>query len=144
MLGTPRGHERAGRRQDIRDLYGRYIHSLRLGDADALADCFTADASLWLGDQRIEGRDRIRELLIQMAPGRPRHHTSDLWVSSMRGQAARCLAHVVLLDPTDGATVAFGTYEDVVVREPDGQWRWRKRHITLDWTAESYRRTPVV
>lgn len=125
---------------DIRDLYGQYVHALRDDDGEALADCFTAGAHFWLEHLEVVGRAQIRELLTRMASGRPRHLTCDLWVVSCERDVAHCRAQLLLLDPDSGATVAFGIYEDIAVRETDRSWRWRERRVKLDWAADSYSR----
>lgn len=130
----------AGSDVDIRDLYGQYVHALRDDDHEVLADCFTADAHFWLEDLQVVGREQVQELLTRMASGRPRHLTCDLWVVASHEHVAHCRAQILLLDTITGAIVAFGTYNDVAVREADGCWRWRERRVKIDWAAESYSR----
>jgi hypothetical protein len=134
----------------IRELYGRYIHALRRDDYGALADCFCEDAELRLsgGDGPsggdgvsgtvARGREGISDLLQRMGPGRPRHHTSDLWIASIECGEAHCQAQFLLLDRVAGTTIAYGQYDDRAVRGPDGTWRWRQRDIHFDWRSPSY------
>jgi ketosteroid isomerase-like protein len=132
--------EAVGREDGIRALYGRYAHALRTDDTAALVDCFLSDGGLTLeGVGSFAGPAEIGGLFEKMATDRPRHHMTDLWIASLVGDEARCLAHMVLLDRGTGATVAYGHYEDVVVWCPDRAWRWRERTITIDWAGAAYR-----
>ena len=127
---------------ELQNLYGRYGQALRREDLEAVLDCFTEDARFSLeGVGTFVGRDAIGRLVATMAPDRPRHHVSDVWIEQAGGNRARGLANLVLLDRRTGATLAVGHYEDVVVRDERG-WRWAERVVAFDWRSTAYQGNP--
>lgn len=129
--------------QDLMTLYAKYCHVIDANDAELLASCFTEDGVFWVtGQGRFEGREQIMGLVEQTKVGRPRHHTLNVWVRSRSTEQATVHAYFQILDLDTAETAAWGHYEDVAVKCPDGQWRWKQRHVFFEWTSEKYASQP--
>ncbi|MGW1545879.1 nuclear transport factor 2 family protein [Streptomyces sp. NPDC002346] len=138
----------------IHELYARYAQAADLADGSAYADCFTEDGwtdissfghtsesfrarGLDVLDEagKVCGRARLRAIATK-APGAPLYHhlTVNTLVTSYDGDRATGSAYFVVLSP-DGRVHQFGRYEDVIVRDTDGQWRFAERRDLAAYNA---------
>jgi hypothetical protein len=123
----------------IQTLYSRYCFSLDGGDRVAFGDCFALDGIFQLEERQFRGRERISQIAGQPRGTRPPHFHSNLWVKRVAGREAEASAYFLVLDPTAGAPAGFGHYNDDLVREADGRWRFKHRRITFVWQSPSYK-----
>ena len=136
-------------RESIANLVAKYAWAYDTRDWDALAGCFTPDASLTLrvtgGDLvgPFRGHADILRLMRDSAAAQDdlrRHVCTNLVVEpSGPGEAtARC--YLTLISVRDGRleVLSTGTYTDEVVQSGTS-WRLRTRHIELDLPAERRR-----
>ena len=113
-------------RDEILQLMYRYNHAIDSGDAPGWAATFTADGVFDVAGQLRSGRD---ELIAFAASVHGLRHTVANPVIDVTGDAATARAYFVVFQGTGLA--AIGTYQDEVVRTPDG-WRFAKRVSTPD------------
>lgn len=130
----------------IYELYARYAQAADLEDGKAYAECFTVDGwtdissfghtaasfrerGLDCLDEtgKVRGRGNLAAVATKR-PGQPvyRHLTMNAHVASYDGDRATGSAYFVVLSP-DGRIHQFGRYEDVIVRDDDGEWRFAER-----------------
>ncbi len=130
----------------IYELYARYAQSVDLADGTAYSECFTEagwtdissfghtaasfrERGLDVLDEtgKVRGRDNLRTIATKV-PGTPvyRHVTANTLVTSYDGDRATGVAFFVVISPT-GAIHQYGQYEDVLVRDTDGEWRIAER-----------------
>lgn len=133
-------------RESIADLLARYAWAYDTHDWDALAACFTPDASLSLrvagGDLAgpFRGHAEIMRLMRDSAAAqddRRRHVCTNLVVDPSGPGTATARSYLTLISVKDGRleVLATGTYTDEVVQAGES-WRLRTRHIELDLPAE--------
>ncbi|GAA1518336.1 nuclear transport factor 2 family protein [Nocardioides humi] len=143
---TERSPREVADRLAIYELYARYAQAADLEDGAAYASCFTEDGwtdissfghtaasfrerGLNCLDEtgKVRGRANLTAVATKR-PGQPlyRHLTMNAHVSSYEGDRALGSAYFVVLSP-DGAIHQFGRYEDVIVRDVDGAWRFAER-----------------
>lgn len=125
----------------IRATLYQYGHALDYGAEADWVDCFVADAYYEVR-YRAEGATPGRvdqhhghEQLAAFAAGHSR--APDRWhkhvlvepVIGIDGDRATVVSYFMRVDERDGERViyAFGRYLDVLVREPDGRWRFARR-----------------
>ncbi|TYL55465.1 nuclear transport factor 2 family protein [Nocardioides sp. BGMRC 2183] len=145
-MSVVRSAQETADRLAIYELYARYAQAADLEDGTAYADCFTADG--WTdissfghtaASFRARGLDCLDEAgkvrgranltaIATKRPGQPvyRHLTVNAHVASYEGDRATGSAYFVVVAP-DGHIHQFGRYEDVIVRDVDGQWRFAER-----------------
>ncbi|MCU1371932.1 MAG: hypothetical protein JWO77_3126 [Ilumatobacteraceae bacterium] len=140
-------------REGIRDLLGRYTWAGDAGRTAEVADCFTVDGVLDLGDHGgvLEGRAAIAAELDAViarvasaadAPGPVNHHVSSVLIT--------------MTDPTTAAVRSYfavhmvrgldhwGRYrDDVVMDRIDGHWRFARRTVRVTGTAPGSRFVPA-
>lgn len=127
-------------REAARDLIARYTWAGDRGRSADLADLFTVDGVLDVGEHggRWEGRDGIRAELDRISaggpdagphPGHVRHHVSSI--------------HIEVLSPTEIAAGSYfavhtrigldhwGRYRDRIVLD-DGRWLFAERGVRVD------------
>jgi hypothetical protein len=135
----------------IQDLLAAYSWALDTGDTNALVELFTEDARLveevFEEPDIWEGRDAIRRLAehyfnVPNFPGR-QHHVSQ---STFRGGGERVqVKSFVFVTECQGEPpyiVRFaGWYDDVVVKDGSGCWRFQSRIIRL-WDGEVLKNFP--
>jgi ketosteroid isomerase-like protein len=119
----------------IRNRYASYCFAADDRDPIAMADCFTPDAVVEVGQSRLEGRDAIAR--VQETPSTKRHFVLNLWILAIEDGRADVRAYFLVLDKS-GSIAGFGRYDDGLVREADGGWRWRHRSIAYDWQSAEY------
>jgi hypothetical protein len=126
----------------ITDLLNAYSWALDTGDAAGLAALFTADATVLeevFEDPDVwQGRDGIRALAehYRNAPGFPgrQHHVgqSVFAPDGAGGVRVRSFVFVTECRGEPPYMLRFtGWYDDLVVRDADGEWRFRSRAIRL-------------
>lgn len=123
----------------IHDRYAKYCFALDSSNADAFTECFTVDGMFnVVGRAEFAGHEAMRGLISKTSEGRPRHHFLNFHVKEVNDDTAQSTAYFLLLDPSNGETNAYGHYEDTLVREDDGQWRFSDRQVHFQWTSDSY------
>ena len=136
----------------LQDLIAAYSWALDTGDVEALVACFTPDARMseevfdepdvWEGHDGIRG---IAEHYRNAAgfPGRQHHVTQ---VQSMPQDDGSCkmrsFAFVTECEGEPPYLLRFtGWYDDLAVKETDGQWRFKQRTVRL-WDGEVLKNFP--
>jgi hypothetical protein len=114
---------------EIHQLLALYGHAADSGDAETLAQVFTADG-VFDGSACAVGTYRgLGELSAWFALGQPTHprghQTSNYYVYEEAGRVCARSKWIVVNPATGGAMT--GDYEDVLVRAEDG---WRIQHRT--------------
>lgn len=116
---------------------GDYPRALDSQDWDAYVATFAEDGELSLGPQTARGYAQIRELLEGLPPERINHVISNLSYR-IDGDTAAGGAYwedIGLVNGAPGVAVA-GHYEDTL-RKVDGEWKFTKRAIVIDFAAPS-------
>jgi 3-phenylpropionate/cinnamic acid dioxygenase small subunit len=125
-------------RREIEDLLIRYAMSLDARDWAALDTVFLPDAVAKLGDYDCANREEIVATCRQALSGLTRsQHLLANFTATVDGDTAtsRCYLHAQhnKLDAFgDPNFIVAGTYEDRLVRTPDG-WRIAQRHLKVGW-----------
>ena len=130
----------------LQDLMAAYSWALDTGDVDGLVACFTPDARMVeevFEDPDIwEGHDGIRGVAehYRNAPGFPgrQHHVSQTqyFPQSDGSVKMRSFAFVTECDGEPPYLLRFvGYYDDVAVKNGQGEWLFRCRTIRL-WDGE--------
>jgi len=139
----------AGRAQalaEVQNLYARYAHALDEGDVAGFLDCFTADAGMWPNagpfqpDRGRFDREALAGFVAKTGRNRPRHLMLNVAAEVAEddaGAAAKALFQ--LFDPASGEVRALGRYDDKVVRDADGVWRFAEKRVTFLWQSAAYR-----
>jgi 3-phenylpropionate/cinnamic acid dioxygenase small subunit len=126
----------------IRELLARYCFLLDGYRLNEFAALFTADGEWISRNGNATGPKAIEELLRGMvpepAPGRRRKHFTTNIIIDLSGDSAAVVSNfLVVRDSETGPTIAVaGTYDDVVVRTPEG-WKFRSRRLSHDIAGES-------
>lgn len=115
--------------EEIHQLKYRYLRCLDLKRWDALAECFTSDAtaSYNAGEHAFTGRDQIMLFLVEsLGPTfvtMHQCHHPEIVVDGELASGTWALQDTVLM--TDHGLILQGAafYEDRYRREPDGLWR---------------------
>jgi uncharacterized protein (TIGR02246 family) len=128
--------------ESIRDLLGLYTWSGDRGDAAGVADLFTADGVLDVGDHggRWEGQQAIADNLEAVAariaaaagaPGRVQHHVSSVSIDLDHHDSATVRSYFLVLTAT--GPDHWGRYRDRVVETaPGGRWLFAERVVRVD------------
>ena len=126
-------------REEIRELYSRYCFYVDMGMPDRFAASFSEDGVLWLSDRgSFRGREEI-ERHVGGRSGKTSHLIHNVAIDGVTGDEAVAHAYFQLLDPTTATTVAYGTYDDVLVRV-DGSWMWRLKKVNYLYRSAEYAR----
>jgi SnoaL-like domain len=134
-------------RGPIENVLHRYAFAYDYNDMTDLADTFAEKAVLTMriagGDLvgPFEGRDAVMAVLARGASNRTRpvrHVTTNMVVRSQDGERTEASSYVTLCAVLDGQVkvLSTGRYDDELVREADGAWRFSRRHIELDVALE--------
>ena len=113
-------------RDEILQLAYRYNLAIDRGDAAGWADTFTPDGVFDVAGQLRSGRD---ELIAFASSVHGLRHTLANPAINVTGDTAAMRAYFVVYQ--GAAVLGTGTYEDQLVRTPDG-WRFAKRVSTPD------------
>jgi 3-phenylpropionate/cinnamic acid dioxygenase small subunit len=133
--------------ESIANLVAKYAWAYDTRDWDALAECFTPDASLTLrvtgGNLAgpFRGHAEIMRLMRDFAASqddRRRHVCTNLVVDPSGPGKATARSYLTLLSVRNGRleVLSTGTYTDEVVQAGES-WRLHTRHIELDLPADS-------
>jgi ketosteroid isomerase-like protein len=113
-------------RDEILQLLYRYNHAIDSGDAEGWAALFTDDGVFEVAGQVMSGR----EAMVGFASGvNGLRHVVANPVVEVVGDTATVQAYLFAFGGT--TMVISGSYEDQLVRKPDG-WRFAKRSFTPD------------
>jgi SnoaL-like domain len=120
---------------EIGQLRARYCHYLDDGRWDDLAELFTEDGE-FVGVSTARGRDELRTFYAEMQAG----SLSAWWHFSTSETVLldgdRASGQTWLLQPCvvdEEPHVAAGRYDDQLVRDAAGTWRFRRRKVTFFW-----------
>jgi uncharacterized protein (TIGR02246 family) len=140
--------ERVRRLEDraaIRRLFTDYKLALDGKDFEAYANVFSEDGEFVAQTGGVRGRIEIRTLvegmlgsLLGEEAGQDVHLVANPSIDDPRdGQATDQVMWVYVVRGSDGRPelAKVGHYEDDVVREPDGRWRFRRRRAPTDIPA---------
>jgi uncharacterized protein (TIGR02246 family) len=120
----------------IRNRYAAYCFATDDRDPIAMADCFTEDAVVEIvGQSRLEGREAIART--QQTASTNRHLALNIWVIHGDDARARVRTYFVITDAT-ATPIGHGRYDDELVLEEDGAWRFRRRAIEYAWQSDEY------
>lgn len=136
----------------LQDLIAAYSWALDTGDVEGLVACFTPDARMseevfdepdvWEGHDGIRG---IAEHYRDAAgfPGRQHHVTQVQYMPQEDGSCKmRSFAFVTECNGEPPYLLRFaGWYDDLAVRDTDGQWRFQQRTVRL-WDGEVLKNFP--
>ena len=136
----------------LQDLIAAYSWALDMGDVEGLVACFTPDARMseevfdepdvWEGHDGIRG---IAEHYRNAAgfPGRQHHVTQVQYMPQEDGSCKmRSFAFVTECNGEPPYLLRFaGWYDDLAVRDTDGQWRFQQRTVRL-WDGEVLKNFP--
>lgn len=136
----------------LQDLIAAYSWALDTGDVEGLVACFTPDARMseevfdepdvWEGHDGIRG---IAEHYRNAAgfPGRQHHVTQVQYMPQEDGSCKmRSFAFVTECNGEPPYLLRFvGWYDDLAMRDTDGQWRFQQRTVRL-WDGEVLKNFP--
>lgn len=127
----------------IENVLNRYSIAYDDNDMAEMADTFADKAVMTLriagGDLigPFEGKDAVMKLMTDSLASQTdqrRHVTTNMVVRSEDESTAAVTSYLTLISIENGTATLLSTakYEDELVRESDGAWRFAKRHIELD------------
>ena len=140
-------------REGIRDLLGRYTWAGDSGRSAEVADCFTVDGVLDLGDHggRFDGRGAIaaeleavtsRVAAAAEAACPVNHHVSSILITMADPTRATVRSYFCVY--TDAGADHWGRYRDEVVMDRvDGHWRFANRTVRVTGAAPGSRFVPA-
>ncbi len=132
--------ELAGR-EAVRDLVARYTWAGDRGRSAELAELFSPDGVLdvgdhggrWIGPSEITSQlDAVTERVAMAgtSPGPVRHHVSSLVIDLTSAPEAAASSYFLVL--TGIGIDHWGRYRDTFAVGPDGQWRFTERSVRVD------------
>jgi 3-phenylpropionate/cinnamic acid dioxygenase small subunit len=116
--------------EDIRTTVAQYAHLCDDGRFDDWADLFAPDASVSIMGQTHQGREAVKESIMQAQP--PERRGKHLCVNSaieVEGDEAWVITDYIFIDKQLVITHA-GRYHDRLVRNRD-RWRFAERRVVL-------------
>ena len=130
-------------RGDIENVLNRYSIAYDDNDMTEMADTFADKAVLTMriagGDLigPFEGKDAVMKLMTDSLASQSdqrRHVTTNFVVRSEDDSNAVVNSYLTLISIENGKATLLSSakYEDELVKESDGAWRFTKRHIELD------------
>jgi ketosteroid isomerase-like protein len=136
--------------QACSELIARFAERIDARDADALAAMFVEDGSFarpTAPDAPVRGREAIREQFrARPANKLTRHIVANTIVTVKSAVEATAQSTILLFTATlaEGAKLPvktdakqlLGAYEDVLVRDRDGVWKFKERRGSLAMTIE--------
>jgi hypothetical protein len=129
-------------REEIRGLLAAYAHGVDRGRFDEVAELFTTDGMLEVGNGRhASGRNSIREFLAGVgSPGSDgpglayiRHHVSNVVIDLCGPDTARAESYFFVV--TDRGPDHWGRYRDDLVSDAE-RWRFARRVARTDGAAK--------
>ena len=135
----------------IMQLLHKYCHAVDRGTADDVAALFHRDGALlprFESDDRCQGREAVREWYARYmekfrAKVRYLRHKIESPVIEINGDEATSVCYLdadSIAIPTNVASVAFGRYDDILVKD-EGRWWFKERTILVYYShpLASYR-----
>ncbi len=127
----------------IENVLNRYSIAYDQNDMTEMADTFAEGATLTMriagGDLigPFEGKEAVMKLMTDSLASQTdqrRHVTTNVAIRKETEDAATVTSYLTLISVEGGKATLLSTakYEDELVREGDGGWRFTKRHIELD------------
>jgi uncharacterized protein (TIGR02246 family) len=127
----------------IENVLNRYSIAYDDNDMAEMADTFAEDAVMSMriagGDLigPFEGKAAVMKLMTDSLASQTdqrRHVTTNMAVRKETEDAATVNSYLTLISVEGGTAtlLSTGKYEDELVREADGAWRFTKRHLELD------------
>jgi 3-phenylpropionate/cinnamic acid dioxygenase small subunit len=127
----------------IENVLNRYSIAYDDNDMAEMADTFTEDAVMSMriagGDLigPFEGKTAVMKLMTDSLASQTdqrRHVTTNMALRKETGDAATVSSYLTLISVENGklTVLSTGRYEDELVLEGDGAWRFTKRHLELD------------
>ena len=138
-------------RQAAEALNAQFAWLIDHRDGDGVADLFSADGVYDMSDHVYSGRGEIAQFYaIRKARGRrtARHVFTNLRLEFEQPSLARAVS-ILTLYAYDGAPpypahpIMISDYQDVLMREADGIWRYRSRTIVPVFGALPMLRKPA-
>jgi hypothetical protein len=115
--------------QAILDLCARYSYHTDIGDADKVAKMFLEDGVFDGPPGRMEGHDAIEKFNVDLHKQLKgsMHMTDNHMFDEEDGYVRhRCYLAMQIPDP-QGVKISLLTYDDEVVQDDQGQWKFRLR-----------------
>jgi 3-phenylpropionate/cinnamic acid dioxygenase small subunit len=131
-------------KEAIRELLHRYCFCMDEGRFTELAALFTEDGE-WIAPYRsVKGPSDIAAWLQQSVPPQPRrmHYVMNSIIDCARTRATARSNYLVMVQGTEGPVPSVcGTYDDVLVKQPDG-WRFLRRQLIHAFKGDMALRLP--
>lgn len=131
-------------KEAIRELLHRYCFYMDEGRFTELAALFTDDGE-WIAPYRTaKGPADIAAWLQQSVPSRPRrmHYVMNSIIDCEGTRATAQSNYLVMVEgPDDPVPSVCGTYDDVLVKQPDG-WRFLRRQLIHAFKGDMALRLP--
>lgn len=122
----------------IQQLYSRYCHAFDSKDPELFSSCFVDDGVMAVGEREFVGHESLRQLA-EFGGDRPRHISVNPLVRTVSGDEATASAYFLTVDLTTGQNSGIGHYDDELVRDSEGDWRFVRRDIHFHWQSDAYR-----
>ena len=130
-------------RGEIENVLNRYSIAYDQNDMTEMADTFADSAVLTMriggGDLigPFEGKEAVMKLMTDSLASQTdqrRHVTTNMALRKETDDAATVDSYLTLISVENGKATLLSTalYQDELVKEADGAWRFTKRHIELD------------
>ena len=128
----------------IRDLLERYTNGVNQRDWAAVEAVFTADATWEVGGNDIPAMNQsfssapaiaagISSLVNPMSVLVQSNHAAVIEVNGNTATAVSTINEFGLPPGADNTMTLWGTYYDDIVRDRDGEWRFKRRKFRLSW-----------
>jgi 3-phenylpropionate/cinnamic acid dioxygenase small subunit len=131
-------------KEAIRELLHRYCFCMDEGRFTELAALFTDDGE-WIAPYRsVKGPSDIAAWLQQSVPPQPRrmHYVMNSIIDCAGTRATARSNYLVMVQGTEGPVPSVcGTYDDVLVKQPDG-WRFLRRQLIHAFKGDMALRLP--
>lgn len=131
-------------KEAIRELLHRYCFYMDEGRFTELAALFTDDGE-WIAPYRnAKGPSDIAAWLQQSVPPQPRrmHYVMNSIIDCAGTRATARSNYLVMVQGTEGPVPSVcGTYDDVLVKQPDG-WRFLRRQLIHAFKGDMALRLP--
>jgi hypothetical protein len=130
-------------RGDLENVLNRYSIAYDQNDMTEMADTFADSAVLTMRIQGgdligpFEGKEAVMKLMTDSLASQTdqrRHVTTNVVVRTETDTTASVESYLTLISIEGGKAGLLSTalYQDELVKEADGAWRFTKRHIELD------------
>ena len=125
-------------RQQIADVLTRYTKAVDRCDVELLLATWALGATLDYGSGEEDAAEWSRGLLTRLAGMERTQHALSNMLVTLDGDTARaetvCTAYHLIRDGEGlRRMIVGGRYLDELARQPDGDWRVRRRRYVIDW-----------